>query len=472
MPQTLATTEASAKASGAFPSGGASAPEPSRGSEILVETRDLSKVYRIYPSPWDRLWEAFGGSRRHRPFHALEGVDLSLVRGEGLAVIGENGAGKSTLLKILAGITTPSSGEVTVRGKVASILELGSGFHPDFTGRQNIVLNAAMLGLSDREVEERTPDIVEFSELGEFIDRPVKTYSTGMAMRLGFAIATQVDPDVLIIDEALSVGDGYFQKKCMDRMVRFLDEGGTLLFCSHAMYYVATFCRRALWLKAGRPAAFGPSEEVIQRYETFLVEKGRREKGQGQEGEAASAAETAADGATEGPAGARGTEPAEGGKPARLLSVRQMGERETGGFRHGDPWGLDIEWSAESPETPFHLAVGLDRVDDVQVVVFSTLHDGRKPFRGECSYRARLSVPELPLLRGTYSIQVYLMDEAALHVYDERKLRAALEVKSESYSVGLIEAPHDWRIAPTEDSKSDPPEHSNPGSAVAAAESP
>src|SRR4051812_27301279 len=244
--------------------------------EPVVIAEELSKVYKVYKSPWDRLAELLTRRPRHREFHALEKVSFTLPRGEGLAIIGENGAGKSTLLKILAGITAPSAGSVAVRGKVASILELGSGFHPELTGRQNIVLNAAMLGLSEAELRHKMPDIVSFSELGEFIDQPVKCYSTGMAMRLGFSIATQVEPDVLIIDEALSVGDGYFQKKCMDRLRVFVDSGGTLLFCSHAMYYVSAFCQRALWLRQGRAEALGPVSEVVREYENFLVAKSAR----------------------------------------------------------------------------------------------------------------------------------------------------------------------------------------------------
>src|SRR4051794_16415512 len=227
-----------------------------------VTVERLGKIYRVYASPWDRLRELLTRQPRHRDFHALEDVSFTLPRGEGLAIIGENGAGKSTLLKILAGITAPSGGTVTVQGKVASILELGSGFHPELTGRQNIVLNAAMLGLSQAVLRQKMPAIIAFSELDEFSDQPVKCYSTGMAMRLGFSIATQVEPDILIIDEALSVGDGYFQKKCMDRLRRFVDGGGTLLFCSHAMYYVSAFCQRALWLRRGRAEALGPTEEV------------------------------------------------------------------------------------------------------------------------------------------------------------------------------------------------------------------
>lgn len=405
-------------------------------ADPLVRTENLSKTYRMYASPWDRLLEVATGRRRHREFRALEDVSFAVERGEGLAVIGENGAGKSTLLKILAGITVPSSGRVRVSGQVASILELGSGFHPEFTGRQNIVLNAAMLGLSDREVTERTPSIIDFSELGDFIDQPVKTYSTGMSMRLGFAIATQVEPEVLIIDEALSVGDGYFQKKCMDRMVAFLDQGGTLLFCSHAMYYVASFCRRALWLREGRPEALGPAEEVIRRYETFLVAKSGSKRSPTEPG-GASRPEVEPGERDDG-----GSELT--GRPARLESVRQLGARESGRYRQRDRWGLEIEWLADRADRGFHLAVGIDRIDDVQVVVFSSHHDGLAAFTDATRHRVRLEVPELPLLSGTFSIQVYLLDEEALHVYDERKLRGSLEVESASYLVGLIETEHRW----------------------------
>lgn len=407
--------------------------ETDPASTPLVRAEGLSKTYRVYSSPWDRLRELVSRTSHHREFRALSDVGFTLGAGEGLAVVGQNGAGKSTLLKILAGVTLPTSGSVDVRGKVASILELGSGFHPELTGRQNIVLNAAMLGLGDREIRERTPGIIDFSELGDFIDQPVKVYSTGMTMRLGFAIATQVDPDVLIVDEALSVGDGYFQKKCMDRMIRFLDEGGSLLFCSHAMYYVAAFCRRALWLRDGKPESMGPAEAVIREYENFLLAKGRRD--------------THADGA-EGPEPSNAAA-SSAAKPARLHSVSQGDDGATGPpgyFRHEDPWELFIEWEATSPDLAFHLAVGLDRVDDVQVLVMSTRHDDMEPYTGHTHYRVRLSLPELPFLSGNFHIQVYLLDEAALHVYDQRKLRNELLVEADGYTVGLIEAEHRWSV--------------------------
>src|SRR5688572_7723484 len=222
-------------------------------SSPIVAAEALSKSYPVYRSPYDRLASLVDAKRRAaRRFRALSDVSFALAPGESLGLLGENGAGKSTLLKLVAGVTHPTSGSIRVAGRVAAILELGSGFHPDFTGRQNIELNAAMLGLEPAEVRERTPAIVDFAEIGDFIDRPLRQYSSGMAMRLAFAIAIQVEPDVLIVDEALAVGDGYFQKKCTDRIVAFRERGGTLLFCSHALYYVSAFCARAVWLRNGR----------------------------------------------------------------------------------------------------------------------------------------------------------------------------------------------------------------------------
>ncbi|MFL6196214.1 MAG: ABC transporter ATP-binding protein [Thermoanaerobaculia bacterium] len=391
--------------------------------EPVVTAEGLTKTYRVYGTPWDRLGELITRRSRHKEFRALEDVTFTLPRGEGLALIGENGAGKSTLLKILAGVAAPTSGGFRVQGKVASILELGSGFHPEFTGRQNIVLNAAMLGLSQEELRRKMPDIVGFSELGEFIDQPVKTYSTGMAMRLGFSIATQIEPDVLIIDEALSVGDGYFQKKCMDRLRVFVDGGGTLLFCSHAMYYVSAFCQRALWLRNGRAEALGLVEEVVRGYENFLVTKSRR---------AAAASATPA------------AVPV--GRPARLGSIRMAEPRQDALYTRGDLWELDVEWETEDPRLAFHLGVGINRADDVEVFSLATHLDGMAPMTGERSYRVRLTIPSLPLLKGEFTVYVFLLDEEGLHIYDQRVIPGAFTVRSPSYVFGLVQVDHAWDV--------------------------
>ena len=386
----------------------------------------LTKVYRSYPRPADRLWEALLRRPRHSELRALDGVSFALPRGEGLGVIGENGAGKSTLLKILCGVTQASAGSLRVDGRVAAILELGAGFHPDFTGRQNAVLNAALLGLSEREVAAALPRIVDFSELGDFIERPVKTYSTGMAMRLAFSIATQVDPEVLIVDEALSVGDGYFQKKCMDRMLAFIRGGGTVLFCSHAMYYVSSLCRHALWLRDGRVERFGPALDVVHAYEEHL------------------AARQAA------------VEPAappplvdEERRPARLLAVRWLGDGAavagaTRTFAHGEPWGLEVEWQSDDPSRAFHLAIGLDRADGVQVCSFATHQDGLPAIRGGGRQRLRLRVPSLPIVNGELALYVFLLDEEGLHVYDQQVTHAAFRVQSPAYRTGVVTVAHDW----------------------------
>jgi ABC-type polysaccharide/polyol phosphate transport system ATPase subunit len=546
--------------------------------EPTVEVERLSKVYRVYRSPWDRLREALLRRPRHRAFSALQDVNFSLPQGQGLAILGENGAGKSTLLKILAGISTPTSGRLSVRGKIASILELGSGFHPEFTGRQNIVLNAAMLGLGERELQQKLPTIIEWSELGDFIDQPVKVYSTGMAMRLGFSIATQVEPDVLIIDEALSVGDGYFQKKCMDRLLQFVGGGGTLLFCSHAMYYASAFCQQALWLRNGRVEALGPVADVVRDYETFLLHKSARGTAAGDaagtspavgrdQGRAGAAAGKAGvGGAGEAPAG-DGDSAAAGGRgtgagkeeeepaleavrrPARLLGARVLGgaaaapgqqagaAAATGGtapataaggavtaadgattasagaasvaggaisaaggaapttdgattasagsdspaggsassaggatmasggavvlgqeigagfaaaggapprFAPGDRWELEIEWESASPDVAFHVGVGINRSDDLEVCTLATHLDGRPPMSGSTHYQVRVVLPRLPLVKGDFTLYLFLLDESGLHIYDQRIHRRAFTVQAPGYAFGLITADHAW----------------------------
>jgi lipopolysaccharide transport system ATP-binding protein len=400
--------------------------------DLVVSANELTKIYKVYGTPWDRLGELVTRRPRHREFHALEGVTFSLPRGEGLALIGENGAGKSTLLKILAGITAPTAGSFSVRGKVASILELGSGFHPEFTGRQNIVLNAAMLGLSQDEVRRKMPDIVAFSELGEFIDQPVKVYSTGMAMRLGFSIATQVEPDVLIIDEALSVGDGYFQKKCMDRLRVFVEGGGTLLFCSHAMYYVSAFCQRALWLRHGRAEGLGPVADVVRDYENFLVAKSAQAGQAGPTDPLAPASEPAV--------------AARSGLPARITAVRLVEPAADCLYRPGEEWELEVEWETEDPRREFHLGVGINRSDGVEVCSFATHLDGLPPVSGDSRYAARLRIPSLPLVKGEFTLYIFLLDEEGLHIYDQRVMSNVFTVHSPSYSFGLVRVDHAWEL--------------------------
>jgi len=240
-----------------------------------VEFREVSKNYAVYRGPGDRLTEllSLNRARRHTDFLALDGVTFSVERGETFCVVGQNGSGKSTLLQIAAGILQPTSGSVSVHGRVSALLELGAGFNPEFTGRDNVFLSGAILGLSTRQIEQRYPEIERFAEIGAFIDQPVKTYSSGMVMRLAFAVAIHVDPEILLVDEALAVGDLYFRQRSMRKVHELRQRGVTILFVSHAAAEVKAIADRVLWLDGGRPAALGDPDMVTGKYLAAMAER-------------------------------------------------------------------------------------------------------------------------------------------------------------------------------------------------------
>lgn len=246
------------------------------GGDAAIVIADVAKCYQIYARPQDRLRQAvlprlrrlagLPPGRYFNEFWALCDISFRIDRGETVAIIGKNGSGKSTLLQVICGTLTPTRGEVAVQGRVAALLELGSGFNPEFTGRENVYLNGSVLGLSRREVDERFEAIVAFADIGEFIDQPVKTYSSGMYVRLAFAVIANVDADVLVVDEALAVGDVFFAQKCMRFLRAFQANGGTLVFVSHSSAAVVNLCRRAIWLENGRMVMDGPAKEVSEAY--------------------------------------------------------------------------------------------------------------------------------------------------------------------------------------------------------------
>jgi teichoic acid transport system ATP-binding protein len=242
-------------------------------NDKVIVIKDLGKTYRLYGKPSDRAKEALSLKRRkyHQDFQALKGVDLVVSRGETVGILGRNGSGKSTLLKILTGVSAQTSGEVMVKGKVAALLELGAGFNVEMTGMENIFLNGTMQGISRSAMEKLVPSIVEFADIGEFIDQPVKTYSSGMFVRLAFALAINVDPDVLIVDEALSVGDIYFQAKCYQKFEDFKKAGKTILFVTHDLNSVLKYCDRAMVLNEGIKIAEGSPKEMVDLYKKVVV---------------------------------------------------------------------------------------------------------------------------------------------------------------------------------------------------------
>lgn len=240
-----------------------------------IEFQGVSKSYPIYDSPSDRLKEllTLNRARYHRDFWALRDVSFQIRRGETFCIIGENGSGKSTLLQIVAGILQPTSGQARTHGRVAALLELGSGFNPEFTGRENVYLNAAIMGLTTAEIDARYAQIEAFAEIGEFIDQPVKTYSSGMSVRLAFSVAIHVDPEILLVDEALAVGDIYFRQRCMRKVHELRAKGVTILFVSHAIGDVKAIGDRTMWLDAGRVRELGETENVVSKYLAYMVEK-------------------------------------------------------------------------------------------------------------------------------------------------------------------------------------------------------
>lgn len=247
--------------------------------ENSIEVKDLVKEYNLYDSPKDRLKEVLhmGKKARHREYRALNGIDFAVKKGETFGVIGSNGAGKSTLLKIITGVTTPTAGSVQVDGKISALLELGAGFNPEYSGLENIYLNGVMMGYTRDEMQDKVEAIAEFADIGEFLYQPVKTYSSGMFARLAFAVAINVRPDILIVDEALSVGDVFFQNKCYRKFEELRSEGITVLFVSHDIATVKQMCSRVLWIEKGIQQMVGDSVEVCNAYSNSILERRARD---------------------------------------------------------------------------------------------------------------------------------------------------------------------------------------------------
>ncbi len=418
-------------------------------SETVLQVKNLGKEYRIYASPRQRLRSLITGRSHHRSHWALKDVSFELRRGQCIGVIGDNGAGKSSLLKLLAGTLQPSTGSIERVGRVTAILELGAGFHPDFSGRDNLYFGGSLIGIDRETMQRLEPEIVEFSELGHALDRPVKTYSSGMAVRLAFALVTAVQPDVLIIDEALAVGDQHFQKKCVDRIMAFRDAGCTILFCSHSPYHIRHLCDVALWLKDGRVEQFGSTEPVLAAYD--LHTRLRDGASQGEVPHVAGAlpaADVVAGGAVavEGPD--RNRVAAEDAGSACIVSVDVQDLAEPQGDRPGTLHSKDLVVSivvrGRGDERP-NIGFMIEQSRGVGITSLGTHEEGAEPVRLEDgSWRSVLTFPELPLHTGDYVISVYLFDETGLVVYDEWFQFLHFHFSFPKPMPGLVRLPHRW----------------------------
>ncbi len=404
-------------------------------SEIVMEAVGLRKAYHTYPDALSRLKQIIAGDRRqyYKEFVALDGLDFTLKRGEVLGVVGRNGAGKSTLLQLICGTLTPTSGTLEVKGRIAALLELGAGFNPEFSGRENVYFAAAIMGIKRAEVDGLLEGIIDFSGIRPFIDQPVKTYSSGMYVRLAFAVATSVDPDILVIDEALSVGDGDFARRSFDRIMAMRDAGTTILFCSHSLYQIEVLCSRAIWLEGGKVIQSGVPESVIPHYQSFL--------------DNLSLDSHAADQST---TPEQGTDKTIAPGRTRLLSVNVAVDGIKGSefTVHSTSSLLQIEVNFSSHlkgEIP-GVAVVIHSSSRILVSSCASWDDGiDAQIDSNGVGHICIDFPQLPLLKGRYEVGVLLFCDKGIYHYDEMDPVAILNVMQKGVARGLVTLPRQWQ---------------------------
>jgi lipopolysaccharide transport system ATP-binding protein len=390
--------------------------------EPLVRVEGVSKFYPRVHRPGERL-RAFAALLAGKPAgegaEVLHDVSLEVHRGQSFGIIGENGAGKSTLLKILTGVISPSRGAVSVNGRVAALLELGAGFQPEFSGIDNVRMKSALLGMSARELDRRLDEILAFADIGDYVYEPVKHYSSGMIVRLGFAVVAASDPELLITDEVLAVGDESFQKKCIRWIEQFLERGNTLLMVSHSMFLVQKLCQRAIWLHDGRTRELGDVFPVTQSYLAWHEEK--------------NAAERRHRRSLKGTSG-----------HYRVLSFALRGRASDGSTVLEQGEGLDVELVLNSPDGRAPVAlVGVMRADGTPVYGVASDFDGVAPERLDADrYRYRIRFDRLPLLPGTYSVRGHAMDPEGMRLFDTTEIR--FSVSGNSREMGIVHLPHRW----------------------------
>ena len=388
-------------------------------------------------------------------FTALDQVSFDVPRGATFGVIGENGSGKSTLLKLVAGISKPSTGSLTVDGRVSALIELGAGFHPEISGRENVVINGIMLGLTRREVEARFDEIVAFAELEDFIDAPVKTYSSGMYMRLGFAVAIHVEPDVLLIDEVLAVGDEAFTRRCLDKISEFHRRGKTIVFVTHTLGLVAKMCDDVLWLRHGKIADRGDPQRVVDAYLTYVAGgEDARLLAQQKSSREALQETTPEEEPTDG-----GYQPGRwGSREVEISSVRLLDDRgqERRVFAPGETLTLSLAVQAQRPVEDFVFGLGLFSADGTHLYGTNTDIEEFRSRRLEGTGEVRFLVEDLRLVEGTYFVDVAAHRKDGTP-YDYHRGLTSFRVKSRVKDVGLYRPRHRWAFegsitmdAPTE----------------------
>ena len=431
-----------------------------------IELTNVSKIYRRYGG---RQFSTLKSALLQRSilrdlqpsetFPALTDVSFTVPKGATYGVMGRNGSGKSTALKLVAGITKPTSGTVRVEGRISALIELGAGFHPEISGRENVFINGIMLGLTKREIQARFDEIVDFAELREFIDAPVKTYSSGMYMRLGFAVAINVNPDVLLVDEVLAVGDEGFTHKCLDKFAEFRRSNKTILLVTHSLALIERFCDEALWLDGGHAMSHGDPKRVVGAYLT-KVEEGEEKL---LASTTARAVEAAVVSGTPADAPADPTsnmfQATEGRWGSREVEITDVGLLDRDGrpsfvFHSGDPIAVRVKLRAAQPVADFVFGIGLFNADGVCCYGTNTYLEELTPQRLAGDAEATFQIESLDLVEGTYKLDI------AVHKidgfpYDYHRLLYTFRVKSRIQDVGIYRPRHRWTFSPSVQFKTD-----------------
>lgn len=408
-------------------------------TEFAIEVSGLTKIYKLYQQPFDRVKETFGHNKKkyYQEFFALNDISFAIKKGETIGFVGRNGSGKSTLLKILTGVLQPTEGVAQVNGKVSALLELGAGFNPEFTGRENVYLNGKIMRIPREEMERKLPDILSFADIGDFIDQPVKTYSSGMFVRLAFAVAINVDPEILIVDEALAVGDTRFQLKCMDKFKEFQRKGKTILFVSHDIPAIKRFCQRTIWLNQGQKVMEGDTDFVTDQYtdflksevtiDEFLAEQKKQEEGKMQIND----------------------ETIDSVDLAEVVSLTIFDEagNQIDTIQHGRSVRLVIQYivSDTSIDAPV-MGVAIRSIDDEYICGINTLLDKKQiPWRRGLN-TVELVYENFNLVGGGYYFDAAIMDSTATVNIDYQTKIKSFFVTMNYIAEGIVVLDHKWKL--------------------------
>lgn len=403
-------------------------------AEVVIDVRNVKKMFRVYRDRGNTLKDRilFAWRRKYEEHWVLKGISFQVQKGEAVGLVGENGCGKSTTLKMLTRILYPDEGTIEVKGRVSSLIELGAGFHPDLSGRENIYTNASIFGLSRKEIDNRLEEIIAFSELEKFIDDPVRTYSSGMYMRLAFAVAINVDADVLLIDEILAVGDAAFQAKCFRKLREIKGKGTTIVIVSHALAQIEQICEKSIWIDEGLIRMEGSPRDVHPFYMEWMSRKNRG-------GEESSLGETETD--------ENGHLVRWGSGEARMTEVRVTdGEgKERTEFSPFEPIHIHIDYTAKQVLTDAVVGLAVYRSDGALVYGTNTLIDTASPVTLKEKGSIELKIDSLPVCNGNYSVDLALHRPDGFN-YDFKRDVCRLRIADKAQTPGEIALPHSWEI--------------------------